>query len=200
MQLMKIEREQFDNYPHNLSWVTFMRYYPVRYDVSAEYNFNRQFVFGFKDGNSIPAIDQLFIKEIQQRKAAQSGANFWLCTIPASSIAKTQNRFQHFCHRVSGGASVNNGFMLLQCKEDRPEVHIGSGNGRDYSRVLSSIQFGQVSGKNILLCDDVATMGKSYRIVARHLIELGATSVYGMMLAKTHWQNEVDTSNPFFIL
>jgi predicted amidophosphoribosyltransferase len=183
-----VEKEHHDNYPANLSWVSFLKYYAKRYEVATPYVLNRQFIYSFKEGNHIPAIDNLFIQEINKRKLANPAMNFWFCAIPASKAQKTQMRFQQFCQRISAVTKINNGYTMLQNKEDRAEIHIGG--SRDYSKVISSIAFNQISGKNILLCDDVATLGRSFRVVSAHLMQLGAKSVFGIMLAKTHWLEE----------
>ena len=102
-----------------------------------------------------------------------------------------------FCQRLAVRTSVNNGYTMLTANQDRPEVHKGTGGKRDYSKVLEAINFSQVSGKNIILVDDVVTKGRSFRIIANHLMALGANCVHGIILAKTHWPEEEGQPNLF---
>jgi len=152
------------------------------------YVLNRQFIYSFKEGNAMPAIDNLFIKEINNRKLVNPGKEFWLCCIPASKVQRSHTRLRQFCQRIATSSQINNGYDMVQPNKDRLEVHIGA--SRDYSQILSCIDFKQIEGKYILLCDDVATTGKTFRLVGNHLMRLGAKKVFGIMLAKTHWLEE----------
>lgn len=186
---MLVEIEHHNNYPAPLGFKTFIKYYPTRYEVSRDYQDNRRVVYSFKDGAIIPAVDTLFTQAISDLKNQNRGKSFWLCTIPSSTIDRTNERYRDFCSRISNMASVNNGFSMLMPKEDRDEVH--AGGTRNYDRVLSSIQFDpNIRGKNIILIDDVITTGKSFRLISTKLRQLGASSVYGIVLAKTHWLEE----------
>jgi len=185
---MIIENELHNNFPNNLGFKTFLKYYPIKFDVSQDYRDNRTAVYRFKDGYENINVDNLFITAINEFKRNKNYLNYWLCVIPASTIIKTQSRFEDFCERISDATDVNNGYDLIEPIEDRDEVHLGG--HRNYSHILESLEFGEITGKHIILLDDVVTVGRSFRIISNHLITLGARSVNGIMLAKTHWLEE----------
>lgn len=182
---MHIEIEKHNGFPSNLGFMTFLKYFPPRFQVETKYKSNRTVVYNFKDGVYNNMVDALFINYINSMLNTTQKSNHYFCIIPSSSILGTQNRFYSFCNRVSNNSGINNGYSLIQPSENRPTIH-GSDH-RDYSKVISSLNFNSIAGKNILLCDDVITTGKSYRLIANHLMSLGALSVRGLMLAKTHW-------------
>jgi len=182
---MKIEIEIHVNYPDHLGFKTFMKYYAKRYIVSQEYDNNRSTIFNFKGGAINTQVDHLYVNAINELKQKYPNCEFWLCPIPASNVVENKNRFEDFINRVSGQSQIKNGYSLLQAIRDRPKVHVGG--ARDYSQLLECTSFNNISGKNIILCDDVATIGRSYRTFANHLHSLGAAYVVGIFLGKTHW-------------
>lgn len=187
---MLVEIETHRNFPSSGGFKTFLKYYPSRYDVSSEYENNRQAVYSFKGGEEIPQVDQLFADAIKHLKQIKNNIPFWICPIPSSTLERTIARYQNFCLRVSNLASTNNGYNLLKPIQDRPEIHIGQ--KRVYDNVLNSIEFSSnINGKNIILVDDVITTGKSYKIISDHLQSIGARSVFGLMLAKTYWPSPI---------
>jgi predicted amidophosphoribosyltransferase len=182
---MKIEFEMHNGFPGNLGYATFIKYFPTRFNVEEKYKANRKIVYDFKEGNYNSIVDDLFIKAINSMLNQTQKTKFWFCPIPSSTISTTQNRFHDFCDRISNKTGINNGYSLIQSSANRNQVHIG--DNRDYSKVINCINFNSISGKNILLCDDVVTTGKSFKLIANHIMSLGANSVRGLMLAKTHW-------------
>lgn len=185
---MKIEMEI--NATGQYKYLSFLKYYPTRFTVDNAYVLNRQVVYGFKGGHNTKVVAPLFIDMMKKYFAHQKVIpnDYWICAIPASTIEKTTKRFSAFCQLVSVETGANNGYSLVQPGADRDEVHMS--DTRDYSHILGTLTFGDVKGKKVLLCDDVATTGKSFRIIADHLKQIGATSVLGFMLAKTHWLDE----------
>ena len=186
---MKVEIENHDGYPQNFGFKSFLKYFPTRYSVSHEYQENRQIVYSFKDGTEIPAVDQLFVSAINHLKNAIRNSEVWICPIPSSTLDRNFNRYFELCQRITNYSNTNNGYHLITPMDDRPEIHVG-GN-RNYENVLTSLFFDpEINRKKIILIDDVITTGKSYKLISRKLRELGASSVFGIMLAKTHWPSE----------
>jgi phosphoribosylpyrophosphate synthetase len=180
--------EEEDYHIENTWYKTLIKYYPTRFKVNGIYDKNRQVVFNFKDGIRNQSVINGFVDAIIRIKAANPNHNFWLATIPASTIQKQYSRFYKFCEEVSLASKINNGYSLIQCSGNRNPVH--AGENRNYENIISSIIFGDVDNKDIILCDDVATSGRSFSILTNHLISLGSRSVIGVMLAKTHWPLE----------
>jgi hypothetical protein len=185
---MLIEFEMHNGFPSNSGYGTLIKYYPSRFNVEENYKRNRKVVYDFKEGIYNSHVDDVFVKVIDTIFNSSEKNNIWFCPIPSSTSVKSYNRFYDFCNRISERSGIRNGYSLIQSSGDRHQVHIG--DNRDYSNVLSCIQFNSIAGKNILLCDDVVTTGKSYKIIAKHLMSIGALSVRGLMLAKTHWLSD----------
>jgi len=166
----------------------YLPYYPTRYNVSSELNDFRKVVFDFKDGSNSNQIGNSLGKDISSLNLTPNLNDWWLCAIPASTHSKTVARFNQFATTFCSNSNINNGYNLLTNKYDRADKHTAT--DRNLVDVLDSISFGNIAGKKILLFDDVYTTGKSFRNVADELLSLGATSVAGLFLAKTHWLEE----------
>ena len=185
---MLIEAEMHNGFPSSLGYITLIKYYPVRFQVSEVYQSNRQAVYDFKAGRQSQEMISYFKSIITTLTEIREGVTC-VCPIPASTGEKTDVRFRAFCQELCSGTSVLNGHYFLRPLIDRAEIH--RGGQRNYHRVLDCIWFSNnIQGKNIVLIDDVVTTGRSFRIIAQKLVELGATSVNGIMLAKTHWLQE----------
>lgn len=172
----------------NFRVVTFLKYYPIRFEVVQNYEQNRREVYNFKKGRISPLALKLFQIAIRRLKTVKPSFDFWVCGVPASKIEVHKERFESFCSNVASICKINNGYNLLVSCKDRDAVHMAG--AKDYSKILECIEFGNVVGKDIILCDDVMTKGTSFRIIATHLKKLGARSVTGIILAKTHWIDE----------
>ncbi|UEG50318.1 phosphoribosyltransferase [Ferruginibacter lapsinanis] len=167
--------------------ITFLKYYPQRYIVELPYSQNRQTIYQFKDGIYQPVL-KLFTDCITGLKQGNPGFDFWVGVIPASKVNANKIRYESLCQNISNTCGVHNGYELLKPIGDRNQVHVGG--HRDYTQVIPSINFGDVKGKDIILLDDVMTMGKSFTLIHQHLNQLGVRSVIGVMLGKTHWPEE----------
>jgi len=186
---MRIEVEHHDNFPNQNGFKSFLKYFPTRFSVDQEYKENRRIIYAFKDGDEIEEVDNLFINAIINLKGRIGNPELWICPIPASQIERNRRRYFQFCQRISTSSNTRNGFNLISPIEDRGEIHLGA--SRNYDTVLSSLRFDVgVSNKKIILIDDVITTGRSFRIISRQLQRLGASAVYGIMLAKTHWLSQ----------
>jgi predicted amidophosphoribosyltransferase len=180
---MKVE-PYFHN-ENKVNYIACLKYYPTKFTVDKEYQLNRKVVYEFKDGKKNDQVDKLFVTIIDILKNKNPMKSYWLCPIPASKIISNNNRYNNFCERISNSAGISNGFSMIKPIKDRDQVHIGA--ERNYSEILESIQFSSISGKDIILIDDVITVGRSFKMISNHLYNLGAKSVYGILLAKTNW-------------
>lgn len=186
---MIIEVEHHDNFPNQHGFKSFLKYFPTRFAVDQAYKENRRVIYAFKDGDEIEEVDTLFIDAIIDLKNRISNPEIWICPIPASKIERNRRRYFNFCQRITAASNTRNGFDFISPINDRSEIHIGT--ARNYDNVLSSLSFDQrIRNKKIILIDDVITTGKSFRLISKHLQRLGASAIYGIMLAKTHWQSQ----------
>jgi hypothetical protein len=184
---MIFERQEFDNYPSNLGYVTLLKYFPKRYSVQPEYIDNRNVVFDFKNGIANATVDHYFVQELLRLR--QISIDWHITPIPASKTTTNNQRFSALITRLSKGSGLINGTLLLQPVSDRDNLHQNA--ERNYEKILPSLSFhNAISGKNIVLIDDVSTRGKSYRLIASELLRRGAKRVAGVILAKTTWPEQ----------
>jgi predicted amidophosphoribosyltransferase len=163
------------------------KYYPTRFQVEKEYQDVRGFIYSFKDGINSTQFGGTLANMITQT-AFLPRNEWWICIIPASTQSKTRTRFFNFCNALARGTAMNNGYDLIYDTIDRDAIHAQA--DRNTINILDSLGFQDVTGKKILLFDDVYTTGKSFFKVATKLTELGASEVYGMFLGKTTWLEE----------
>lgn len=146
---------------------------------------NRQLVWRFKDGKNAAEVASRISSALINKFGNTALSNKTICIIPASTSSKTLNRFNFFCQKVSYNTGMQNGYGLLSNSSDREAIHNNNNRAINHS---SYILFGNVSGKDIVLFDDVITTGKSFENVRATLIRKGARSVTGVFLARTHWE------------
>lgn len=172
------------------SYYYFYEYLPTRFEATDEQQRVRKVVYAFKDGGYSPMFDNI-INGMNQ--LITGDRNQWaICCIPASTAAKTRIRFDVLMTRLSSSLRVNNGYPLITVKEDHEAGHLGV-KAED---IIPSLNFSSssISGKKIILIDDVITRGKSFYQVACKLQSLGAATVIGFFIAKTinpNWQDRV---------
>lgn len=184
---MKVEPFVYNE--NRVNYITFLKYYPTKFKVDLEYQLNRKVVYDFKDGKMNESVDHLFVTAINILKYKNPMKTYFLCPIPGSKIITNNSRYLNFCARICNNTGISNGFAMIKPICDRDQVHIGA--ERNYSKILESINFSNVSGKDIVLIDDVLTVGRSFKLISNHLFLLGANSVYGIILAKTNWLEDV---------
>jgi ATP-dependent DNA helicase RecQ len=173
----------------NFDCFFYYQYFPVKYDgdaTSEQLNIIRQIrklVFNFKDGITGSEIGYEMGEDVYQYDLNQPRSSWYLCIIPASDPDKTRRRFKNFCESFCQKSNLNNGFNLICTNSERDELK--KAIDRRNIDILSSISFGDVRNKRILLFDDVVTTGRSFSKIAERLIELGAIEVKGLFLART---------------
>jgi hypothetical protein len=162
----------------------FFPYYPKRFEVSQELDNIRKIVYGFKDGKIV--LNQY----CEMLKSNLNGlwvphSNWYLSPIPASSHLKTKTRFEKFIAQMEVVCEFQNGYNLIANKDDWDPIHTAA--KRNNFNILDHIVIGPVQNKKILLTDDVVTTGRTFSMIAKKLILLGAVEVQGFFLGKTHW-------------
>lgn len=160
----------FDYYPKNK--------YPVLNGIEAKH---REAILKFKDGYYKQAAYLLgdFLK-----------GNFWqnerpewtLCVIPASTRALHEKRYKAFCEAVCKDTDVQNGYNLIW-----PDVDRQNSREQKEENTTRGFKFDgpYIRGKKIILFDDCATRGVSFKQTADILKACGATWVIGFFLGKS---------------
>lgn len=172
-------------------YIAYLPYYPKRYEVDNEHETIRNVIYGFKNG-TIPneTANALSGSLRNDLNSCSPFSDWWFCVIPASTESKTIIRFEIFVKKICEILEFNNGFHLIFNREDRSAIH--NEENRNSINIIDYVNFQNIAGKKIVLFDDLYTTGKSFLKVASKLIELGATSVYGLFLGKTYWPDEFD--------
>lgn len=165
-------------------YYAYLPYYPKRYDVSFDLEEYRQIIYRFKNGDIGEETGRLmgwFIRELLQRIHLTIPINWWFCVIPASTERKTRARFRNFCKTVCDYTGLLNGYNIIYNTFDREAIHLTN------NRVspLSFINIREVSGKRIILFDDIITTGGSFTQTAEKLLDNGALEVIGLFLGQT---------------
>ena len=159
----------FDYYPQN-------RYLYV--DSTQEHC--RQIIWEFKKGDY--SIGLKTISDFLEGNYTQEQMkNLAICVIPASKIADNDLRYKTMCSKLGEKYPITNGFSFISIRFDR-----NNSRNEKSSDTTSNLSFSDsVSGKDIILFDDITTRGTSFIQVAQKLFDKGARSVVGLFLGKT---------------
>lgn len=174
---------------NGFTYFYFLKYYPTRYKVSEEFQQYRNLIYEFKEGLCSGHLYRDIAKNFDLNNLSSPTNDWWLCIVPASTAARTQERFKFFCVAFCLLKPIRNGYSLITNSCDREEVHLA--DNRQQINLLDYVDFKDVKGKNILLFDDVYTSGRSFVLFAKKLKSLGANQVIGLFLGKSHWMDDV---------
>lgn len=166
---------------HKFSYL--LEYIPVRYQgLNSEQLQARKDVFDFKDGSTPISVKTGLLSKI--RNMIYGDASQWVvCFIPASTRAKTFNRFSSLALYLSREAGCNVYIDAVTNSVDSVAGHI-SGKSNDPTKNFE-INSNYIRGKKVIIIDDVITRGKTFDDTADKLIRSGALAVQGLFVAKT---------------
>ena len=166
---------------HNYSYL--LEYIPVRYTgLSAKQLQDRKDVFNFKDGSTPASVKSGLLSKI--RNIISNNPSQWVvCFIPASTKAKTYNRFSSLAIHFSREAGCDVYIDAIVNTVDTSAGHISgkSTNPTQYFKINCEY----IKGKKVILIDDVITRGRTFDDTADKLIQMGAVGVEGLFVAKT---------------
>ena len=102
--------------------------------------------------------------------------------IPASTFERHERRYKTFCEKVCAETGVQNGYSLLWPSTDRPDSRL-----QKEDNTVRSVGYDGtgIRGRKIILFDDCATRGVSFKQTANILKACGATWVIGFFLGKS---------------
>lgn len=156
-------------------------YLPVRYEATPSQWADRQTCYQFKDGKLSEDVKNEFLEKIESITGADK-TSWTICFIPASTRSKTVTRFAKLSDAVkTAGYCV--AFDAVHNDKDREPEHIAG-------KTINPIEgFGfnadGISGKNVIVIDDIITRGVTFNMIAEKLQEMGVATVTGLFLAKT---------------
>lgn len=164
---------------NNYYYIT--EYLPKRYNANEQQERDRKMCYAFKDGILSDTAKQMFLNKAKIITGGQSEG--WIvCFIPASTATKTTIRY-----RQLSAAFREVGYHVEQDAifniHDKQAEHLVGKTGNP----IESFGFNRskVSGKKVLLIDDIITRGTTFNLAADELKSNGAESVTGLFLAKT---------------
>jgi hypothetical protein len=160
-----------------------LEYIPVRYTGLSDSQLqDRREVFNFKDGNASIKIKHALLSKI--REIISTKPSEWvICFIPASTKARTFNRFSSIALFLSREAGCNVYIDAIYSNIDKDSGYI-TGKSNDPTQDFSFNE-SYFNNKKIILIDDVITRGRTFDDTAYKLEKLGAKEVIGLFIAKT---------------
>ena len=159
-----------------------MEYLPKRYTATPQQEADRREVYRFKDGNCSTRVLNGLVSEINRITGANKD-RYLICFIPASTSAKTRSRFQGLANSLGYETGCKVSLTGIHNAYDRDSA-IVTGKVEDPTASFG-VNNSEVSGKKIILIDDVITRGRSFNGCAAKLMAAGASSVEGLFVAQT---------------
>ena len=167
----------------NFSYFYTREYLPTRYSASESDWENRRAVWNFKDGACSPSVLSDLTRYVNSIVGSGRKSDYVICFIPASTRAKTENRYASVARQLTARTDVEATLFAITKTVDSAAGHLSGKSGdptADFS--FNSSYF---RGKKVILIDDVITRGKTFGDTARKLIANGANTVTGLFVAKT---------------
>ena len=157
------------------------------YSLSAEEWDNREMIYNFKNKSELTdpishrnAMDKAIGLLLPRLKSTfgERLPGLTLVCIPASTAKKTKVRFEEFAAIVTGATGMANGYDHVHVAVDAESKHLS--NLPQYT-----LDEEWLSGRDVLLFDDIMATGGSISSFARQLTQAGAHVVAAVVLGKT---------------
>ena len=156
-------------------------YLPVRYQANAQQLADRQTCYNFKDGNINDEVKSGFLNKIQEITNGEK-TGWAICFIPASTKSKTQIRYKKLAEAIlASGYKV--AIDAIYNEHDHEAGHLTGKTGNPIEGF--GFNASDITGKKLIVIDDIITRGRTFQMVAEKLMAMGATTVTGLFLAKT---------------
>lgn len=152
-------------------------------EADLEERLTRSIVFDFKEGRTSEICADLLAAAILSEPMLDTGPDSVLLHIPASTVEKNKKRFEVFSRLLAENLGITDGYPLLELVIDREPDDIR--RGMPLSNIMLLTEAEELKDKNILVCDDVYTSGRSFELMSDYLMSFGARSVTGLFIAKT---------------
>jgi len=169
-----------------------MEYLPTRYEADQYEWANRRAVWNFKDGNCSSTILVMLKRHVSRIIGSNSKDDYVICFIPASTKAKTLNRFGEVADELESRTGVKATLNAITKPIDTAAGHVAGKSSDPTAGFCFDSDF--FRGKKVILIDDVITRGRTFNDTASKLMSHGAKSVVGLFVAKTvnpDWNSSV---------
>ena len=162
------------------------QYYPIRHGYNLpDYDLdNRRHVFNFKDGINPDFYADLFASALFNKFGRLNLKNKYLLIVPASNKNSTERRFKRFSEILCNYTGFTNGYNYLINKNiDRIPSH--NGGVRNYNPSDFLEIRGNITGKDLIIIDDVRTSGRSSNNIYSFLKTQNPQSITFCYLGRT---------------
>jgi predicted amidophosphoribosyltransferase len=164
-----------------------MDYLPTRYQADSNEWEIRRAVWNFKDGNCSTSILIMLKRYVNRIIGSDSTDEYVICFIPASTRAKTLNRFADVAEELESRTGVEATLEAITKPIDSASGHLTGKSSNPTAGFLFHPEY--FKGKKVILIDDVITRGTTFNDTAAKLSRYGAKSVTGLFVAKTVYMN-----------
>ena len=160
-----------------------LEYIPSRYvGLSEKQLHDRRAVWNFKDGACSDELKRQMFDKVNSVVSGEE-SSFVVCFLPASTQAKTAKRYGALANYLRSNLGCEVRMDAISNIYDTEAGHLNGKKGNPTENM--SFNREAVSGKRVVLIDDVITRGLTFNNAADRLMSAGAVSVYGVFLAKT---------------
>lgn len=167
----------------SLNYTYIMEYIPKRFNATLEQERERNLVYQFKDGYCPDFLKEKILDRIKLIMNSFPGGSWEICFVPASTHRKTYYRYSSIDRYITEKLGVKCSIDAISKIHDEESGHIAGKKMNPASDFI--VEEDKVSGKNIILIDDVITRGNTFCGTAAKLTEKGASMVVGLFIAKT---------------
>jgi predicted amidophosphoribosyltransferase len=164
-----------------------MDYLPTRYEADSNEWQNRRAVWNFKDGNCSTSILIMLKRYVNRIVGSDSTDDYVICFIPASTRAKTLNRFASVAEKLKTCTGVEATLNAITKPIDSASGHVAGKSSNPTAGFSFHPEY--FRGKKVILIDDVITRGTTFNDTAAKLSHFGAKSITGLFVAKTVYMN-----------
>lgn len=164
--------------------VTFFDYLPTKYEANNREWAVRKLVWDFKDGKRWQAVAKIVARRMREQ-FGEGVSNVTFVCIPASSAEKNEKRYRQFSYEVARLTGCQDGYKAVEIEGERLAIHETKTAKKVQSVEVIKLNREYLSGKKVLVFDDVLTQGHSYARFACALEDMGAQVLGGYFLGKT---------------
>lgn len=160
-------------------------YKPMRITEVSRHDWDvRRLIWSFKDGMTSEWCAQIVAKRLITRFAGRLHNVVFAC-IPASSEEKNAIRYKRFAEKVAELTGCINGYEAVRVEGSRLAIHEHREGKRIENTQTIELNREFFKGKEVIVFDDVLTLGKSYAKFACALEGIGASVIGGIFLGRT---------------
>lgn len=179
------------------------RYFGYRHYIGNFHPYSKAIYFNKKRGKPYYGIYNKIFIELYALATKRILGNYpvdSICSVPPRP--EQENRFKPILQSISERYSLDNLDEHFVCKSDYPPLKTYSYIEREELVKDKYLYNGDLTGKNIILIDDVITTGNTIKSCITALKEQGAANIYIIVLAVNqllipYWSsNEVDITCP----